>query len=351
MYKYTKLFSVICEHAYYAKGYTPDLAIVPAPACKKALKNLSLLMKPLPGGFQLFYAAREGEKHVLEQSKEAEVFSFFIQLRNPLFSHVSDLPFPGGKDQQAQIYYFSNKIASSKGEGLYLHPEARVTEEDRIVLMPPAFDYGWEQGKQPKTIKVVNEAGDSAFEKYIPNESIPGVFINLNKEPEGFYSIIADGKNVMDFYMATADPRAMFGLLHIHIGAHASAAYALKQDGSFTPQDYLIQFAARKTFWKYFFIIKNKSEYGLPEIYQDKKKAQFLKAEEVSLADGAPAYMLKSKDQIPLQQVQSKPYKLQLTDLENKKYSMDLPGPNISQLKPEVVGDETVYNSEIYVYI
>jgi hypothetical protein len=352
MTRYLKLFSVICNHGYYARGYSPDFTFVPTPDCQKLMRNFGLLPKSQPGGFQVFYTAKEHVPSVLEMEKKPVTFSFFIQNRNPLFSNLTDIALQGSSDANNQAYHFQNREVTGTEESLPLQQGEQVSESNRYPLRPMAFEYEWEPSGQPKKIEVKNQEGEGVCSLELPDEKLNSTLINLRHEVPGKYSLWLDGKEVESFLAADINPMDCFGLLQVHFGDTAAKGYELIKNGKITPKDYSLDFAARATFWKYFFIIKNKSQYGVPEIYKGKKEAAFVKAEEVTLSDGAQAYMLKSKEQLQLRQIPQESFRLRLPPADGSNpLSMALPGPSLGQLKPELEGNQLVFNSEIFVYV
>jgi hypothetical protein len=361
MNRYLKLFSVTCKHEYYADGLTRDLAIIPTPETQKRLQQLGLLVKHMNGGFHLFYSSREGEQHVLEKLIKPETFSFTIQNQNPLFYNFTAIPFIGSNAEALKSYHFRNRNVKKKGEELALQQGDLVAETDKVLVTAMGFEYRWDEGKQPKTIKIKNETGESVFEKNIPDDPMPGVNISLYDEPNGKYNLIADGEVAMTFITVPVNPKTCFGLLQIHFGDIAAPGFELIKNGKINSQDYVLTFASQKTFLKYFFIIQNKDQYGKPEIYKGNQKADFLEAEEVTLDDGTSAYMMKSQVSLPLRQMPAESFRLRLTDSDGKNPStIALPGPTPSQMKPETKdgnpvldpqSKQPVFNSEIYVYI
>jgi len=362
MTQYAKLFSVSCKHDYYPDGNTSDLQFSPTAECQMLLKNLGLLFKQARGGFYVLYTPQDGVQHVLEKLTSSQTFSFSIQFGNPSFFNFS--AFPSQKSAQGgfQGYHFQNKGVSKKGEKCVLQQGDVVGEADLLSMRGQNFDYKWETGKQPKTIKVENEAGETVFEKQISDQPISGIFIQLSDKPNGKFSLIADERVVEHFISVPNNPSLFGGLLQIHFGDIAAPDYELIKDGKITPQDYVIDFSARETYWKYFIAIREKDKYGKPEILKGNGKTAFLEAEDATMPDGSSGYMIKSQSPIPLRQVYSETFKLRLSPISSgiDPVTMALPCANPQGLSPEkkdgnpVLDENTqkpAFNSEIYVYI
>jgi hypothetical protein len=222
----------------------------------------------------------------LEDESTGLRLAFKAYPKDPLFRVYTE-PFT---QQANNLLYFTNQQISRKKQGVFrLHKSEFVSPESLVNLGTEVLD-----------------AVLSKQDRYIP--------------PALAVSIQAEGKN-NPLFDSAGKPKA---------------------------PTYLIKFASRRTYWRYY-LVGSKMDDSVFIIDTD-DGIGFESTELITLSDGRTAHSCRSIKSIPLQQ--SYPYKFQLKQRKNggeKILFRQLPFPKVGQTGIEVVAKQAVVVSEIFV--
>ncbi len=291
-FSYRPLFTFSLLHEYYADELLSDISIIPTKQSATKAQSMGFIAKQTEHKFSLLCEEEKLELLNLLPAEELK-FSFFIYTNNLYFNNFTQLPI---EKPENKILYFSN--LNEKKETLpsgKLHSKENVSEENYIDLALVTHPFP-EEHPIKKPIAFVEI-------------SIPELI----------------KKELADF--------TPFNELTAH--------------------DYFIKFSARKTYWKYAFVARNrkldKAEVvpgeGLPASFSQKGNEVLLNNQEASI--------FVSDEPLALKQFSE--YNLKLT--QKNKASKDteilprLPVPSIEMIKPESRAKDSKIFSEIVVYL
>jgi hypothetical protein len=388
-----RLMQVDIRHAYYAdalsEGQCPDFSVCPTPPTADLMRSLGLMFLAEPAGFSVLYdlARAEGLCWYLRQhgtppdgGPAAQYWtrlSFALSLTNPAFINFTDVPI--GTNPIGQNFYFSNQVAHREGAEVVLNEGERVTGAALLPVEGPEVRVETPLGV--KGVAAFNIAGELvlAAPRCVPVPGSPPsevcrdfVFLDFKTLPEDKYVIKVETDpgvtpvppRPMLYTMAEPIPLCFIDLLFSKPTAASDGIYpvdlfAAEGAAKITPVRYVLRFAARSTFWRYYIVPQPQREQldGLAiESLGDAPEAFFSGPDKVRLVTGAPAYRFVSDEPLLLQQQSS--YRLRLRGWPRRAPGADdvlvrrLPVAAAKQVLPEGgrAGPEENY-SDIYVYV
>ena len=352
-----KLCSIQFRHNYYNDGLCRDFTIEPTQATKLLLSNYRLILKQSAFGFTILADKDKTFEYFKKYRKQiqGQKLSFVLKTKNVRFINFSNLPFLPSNT----IHYFNNlQGTTNANKESLLHPTPLVekNKDIQLPLVPPVFNYTFSE--QLKYIDYdIKNIGNNKIEKPLPtafNEQYTSKKqqVDLSYLPTGKYQIYTKkDKETFDFYTGTHEFNQCFGVVDIFIDDTVTKTHRLYNDKEITPQDYMIDFDARATYWRYYFINQQEVKYSNFELSNKEQNLQFLTPENIHLNNGKKAIRIASKEPIKLHEIPK--YKMELRVKKNGKKTpkiIKLPTPSIDVVKPDLQNIDNVY-SDVYIYL
>lgn len=376
--RFEKLFEVEIYHNFYTNQISADFVIVPTAYCRRLMRQYGLLFRTTAKGFAVYYEAAAPVADVALPLKPiaAEVrFSFILKARNPLLANYSDLPLdipPGA------IYYLNNLTDHVRDSQLLLNSDTAsefLSGQDVLELRPQMFTHRFDSANTVEGLEIRDQFSNPIIRQTVP--IVEGKFsypINLRPVGDGLYTMMIDGGETDRFYASDElTGKNIFGVIDIFRSAAVPAEYQFTDaanDHAVSAKTYALKIDNRKTFWKYFLVLKyhpfkDKPPSEWPNKWRNKLKIVYPSEPPIELtpqiddlrtmADGSPAIPFESATALPLQQTPVKGIHLQPNGDGNGNGNDflrridNLPTPTIASILPNVA-DDKIY-SEIFIYI
>ncbi|MEQ3656378.1 MAG: hypothetical protein ABNH00_10980 [Dokdonia sp.] len=236
--QFIHIATVLFEHEYFTNGVLETVEVTAQTKTLRTLKNLGILIKPFKGGIHMLTSNVEG------LSTFTEDLRFEMRCRDAYFINYTTLP----QFQPAQdICYFSNKESQEMAESpkLGLH-ESFVGKKDILTAYTEAVVLDSFHPDSNYTFETAAGVLD-AWQVQQPNVS-ENKFIFYNV-PEGIVQVKGTRSEPENFYYS---PDVLW---HKPIGIIEIAPHQLYKHykAKTTTVQYVVTFAARQTFWEYYF--------------------------------------------------------------------------------------------------
>jgi hypothetical protein len=269
---YQVLCSVTMRHPYFADGRLGELAARPTPATAERLRRLGVVYKPQADGFVLLYAPPGAAAGPLLPPPGLFPLQFGLALRDPYFANYSDLPLSAAPAAlPGQVYCLQPPLAEPAAPRL--QQAAAVGAADQLALRPCAFSLPLAAAPQARPVRLrlyrrvapLTAADADGFTTLSPTadgQAAPGVPatvpanatslpLDVRAWGSGRYRLeVGTGKTrqTVDFFcddsLSFARP---WGVLELGAQGAPSAGMA-----------YVLQFAARATYWRYHFLARHR---------------------------------------------------------------------------------------------
>ncbi len=398
--KLNKLVSVQLLHTYYDDRQCRDFTIVPTPETEKTLRNYHLTARTLNingyFGFMVFFDPVRTPNVMKKPEWRPEKLSFLLLNNNSYFLNFTSIPFL----RQHEAVYFSNLNGHLPKEGpALLHKDAVLTASKAEVLhlrerrFAHLFAIDTQaKGKKDETgvsfsqVQVKNAWGDMVpladpahYELHPTQGTVPDQprieeakaypqlqhQFDLSSQPSGKYQILPGSKGFLEANVYTLDrlPNNCVGVVDLFLGDKVDKALQLidpkatEKTEIITPRDFAIQFEARSTIWRYYFINPKSVEYSDHSIANKGKGPgyKFGAAQPVALKDqpmskGTPAVLMTSADPIQLRQFPAHRLELNMKKNGNGRTIIKLPSPRVETVKADHQAPDQLF-SDIYVYV
>jgi putative component of toxin-antitoxin plasmid stabilization module len=376
--RFEKLFEVEIYHNFYSDGISADFSITPTASCRRLLREYGLLFRMTAKGFAVFYeVAPPGMDTAISLKPIAEDvrFSFMLQSRNPLLNNYTDIPLdnsPGG------IYYLHNLNGNVQSSQLLLSSDTAseyLNGQDALELRAQTFAHEFETANAAERIEVLDQFSTPVIQQTV--QIVEGRFsypVDLRPFGAGGFTLRIENGDTHRFYAGDElIGKNLFGIIDIFRHDDVPGAYQFTDAANahaVTPKTYTVKLDNRKTFWKYFLVLKyhpfrdkppsewpNKWRKKLKIIYPSDPPIEFKPQMENLriMADGSPAIPFEAPSALPLQQAPVKGIHLQPNGdgnghaADSLRRIDNLPTPAIASVLPSAT-DDNIY-SEIFIYI
>jgi hypothetical protein len=291
-FQYRPLFTLSLEHEYYVDNNPVDFQFIPSAASSAKAKKLGIIIKQTENKISVLF---DGEKQELLTmlTPEELTFSFFVYTNNLYFNNFTQLPVetPANK-----ILCFSNQSYQPKENNpCRIHSGENISDQDY------------------KDLSFVTE--------HFPDE-------HPIKKPVAYIQI-----TVPEIIKKQVEEGIPFNELTI--------------------SNFYIRFSARKTFWKYAFVTRNRPLSNAASIETIDLPVTFSRQENEILLNKQEASVFLSSEPLLLKQLAN--YELKLIQKDEKQKVTEiiarLPLASIEMIKPESRAADTKIFSEIVVYI
>lgn len=265
---YASLFQVTLRHAFYADGLSrEDFVVDPTPATRRLLDAAGLVMRTAANGFAVYAEVQpDTDPPVLWRplADDAIRFAFALRLARPALLRVSDLPvhtmgetlfvFDNLRDDQADgRRHMGDSVA-----------DARIGDPVHAVRQS-TFVYPFAAPVTDAVLSVTDRFGGFQHVTSV-REAEPVATYALNLEAAGLspgrYRITDDHGGQQDLYFAPGlGGERLFGIIELYsrtdpltpdASDRVPVDYRFLDGSTLTTQgDYTVQFAARRTTWRY----------------------------------------------------------------------------------------------------
>jgi hypothetical protein len=310
-FRYERLLSLSVRHDFYGRsGLCRDFVITPTAATQILLRNLGLVAKPRPGGFDVFYHSSRAAaivRHLCNRrddhgtrpfdlarlkSSSWDRLTLIFTLDNPMFTNFTEMPFAlrPGRD----CLYVSNHGAGAGDGAVRLAvdwPSFITIQETQQLIFSPAYLHL--STPEDATQVVFYDSSGRAFlraekdyDPSKPSEEIPPVtgldperhaHLDMTQTAAGRYSYIATDNNKKSgdetYFLYTGMDNAPLLMVDLFLdgpdgpvslpkpwpagldnSSSADMARQCKQN-YIKPRHYEIHFEARKTIWTYYIVL------------------------------------------------------------------------------------------------
>ncbi len=395
---YQTFMRVSFRHPYFnhSGDACPDLAARPTAATLRLMASLGLLFRDDGTSFSVLYDRNRTAtlaSYLRRQGRDEQFWtrlSFVLSSRSPYFINVTAIPID--LDPQVQNFYFSNQTAHvDPAVGILLNSGRIVSAEQLLRVTGPQYQAIVSQHTlgiavrdisgevvlcEPRCVPVDAAAPKPgclawlvALPETSPNRCRDRIYLNFGTLPEGRYTIdtIASTGDVTieEIRLYTSEvptPLCLIDLLFSPPYADAGGIYPVsdltKDDVTIVGIDYVVNFDARKTFWRYYIV-----PHSADRTYDDlaieclapDPSLRFTGPSPAIIANGAPAYCFVSAQPLLLQQQSAYRFRLK-GRRRHHRFEDDtlvdrLPVAAAEQVLPRTDSAGTHNYSDIYVYV
>ncbi len=382
---YERLLQVSFRHTYYngSGEACPALGAEPTPSTQALIRSLGLLFRDEGTGFSILYDVsrkadlatylrRQGRSVDGEPIEFWTRLSFLVWSRSPYFISVTDVPID--INPSTQNFYISNQSSHVvPGGGVILNPgqwvgagqllpvigtqyPVHVTDDiSRVVVRAIS---GETVICEPRCLKPdppsVPIRGARAAASLAEQRCRDVIYLNFSQLPEDKYTIEfinlygqVDRREIRLYSMRTPSPLCLVDLLFNNPTGRQHGVYPVRHienedRTTFTRVDYVLNFAARSTFWNYY-IVPQSQRFDLDDLaivsIPPGPAARFAGPCRVTLPNGANAYRFVSEQPLVLQQQSDYRFRLlgrqRERSLEQDILVDRLPVPGEQQVTPQ----------------
>ena len=246
-----------------------------------------------------------------------------------------------------------------KGSDLLISSDtssAYANENDIIELRDQKFTYSGSSANASVSVEVKNVDGDTVFSDSVSVLSGNySALIDLTNFDPGRFKLYIDGSEESDFYAdSSLSGENVFAVIDLFISSSVPSSYQLFDgSGNISSKKYLIKFDTRKTYWKYYVVMKYRTSIDPADlsITHPDSSITFSQLSSQTLSDGSTAVPFLSDVEIELSEAVVTGIELKssngsssnFVDIEN------LPNASVKYSAPDVPNNK-VY-SEIFIYI
>ncbi len=332
------LFQVALKHSYFKDGLLKGLTCLPTDSGKLQLENIQGVCHSYHGGIAAVSPQAKGNTTVSPRIKDTNI-AFALKLTNPdfiNFTTLQDLP-PG-------MVLYGNNLGSAN----------RPVKMSSIRVRPPQ----WEIDLAPLLPKTLNAQRHILItrpngavvldQSFVTSPKDTTCRVNLRSDSDGAYTVAytAGGKTIdqLFFKWDAGVKQNVLGFFEWfgHQGGQAQSPTTLGAEST-------LQFERRKTFWQYYLVLKNKTDFKNPHIAPvtvGTQTVNFVQTNSnVLLPDGKHAVEFTSDQLLPLQESPKMDILLEATGL--------IKGMQLPYAAPDLLYEAstpTARNSKIYVY-
>ena len=366
---YASLFEVSFAHGYYnaSGGACPDFKTIPTPDCARLMRTLGMVFKDRGTGFSVAIdkaAAPRAASYLAGRSNGApgspawSWLSFLLVPTNPAFIGLTNLPI--GVNPLAQNLHLSNLEAKTVGGVLTVGGAGGIGASSLYPVRGPGVQVPTPKGA---TAGLTDLSGAAVL---CPSRQGPGATLfQIDRLPYGFYNVVlsrggAAPQPASSFVYVPGQPQSLclldLVLARPSTSVGTAAAFPLRLPaGTVQPTQFVVQFAARETFWRYYVVSQGRPGAFTPALAITGPGARFAKSDQ-NLPNGDRAVVFTADTALPLRQ--SSPYAFKLSgQRQGSNGARDdiavarLPTAPAAPVWPDPAGDPTSGASEIYVYV
>ena len=295
---YRVLCRVEMRHAYFLDGLMRGLTAQPTAATTERLRRVGLLLRQLPTGFEVVYAATtDGPPPAGLRAAFPLVFS--LSPPGPAFAiYTALLPAPAASAPKADGPPTVRYLAPVPTGEPRLHKDAVMGEADQLPLYPLLFQKTLPKKASTATLRHYPD-GPTVWEATALPTDKP-VVVNLRAEGSGAYELRL-GKAAPEVFFAADFPALARPWAMLELGPAV-----LTTPGT----TYMLSLAARRTYWQYQLM----SSRPLPDGLAIDAGAASVQFEKAPALPGAATSFLARTDQPLAERYPGAPYRLVLPE-------------------------------------
>ncbi|BBE20716.1 hypothetical protein AQPE_4910 [Aquipluma nitroreducens] len=285
---YIHLLTFQFNHMYFNDKLFKSVEITFDAETTQLLKNLDLILKPFPGGFNLLTSNPE----LLKTTIDAYPIRFYINSKDPEYINYTQLP---NYKISENLLYFNNLTInpSTNNKSLRLHSGEFVGDTDIVAVCQghisiPGYD-------KTKTYRFSDALGDAIADQSVIQAKPDSEVFNISNLPQGLIRY-SDGSAELGrtYYNPAAIWKKPLGILEIFTNSLLSQ---FVKNGTV---EYAVNFNNRKTIWKYFLINPIYQKFNNLSIINKVKEQAFNGPLKQQVHLNTDALVFESKDEIAL---------------------------------------------------
>jgi hypothetical protein len=314
------------HHSYYQNDQFHDLDITPTPDTQRYLDQARIQVKQSGNQFSI-YSLNQNTPET--SGKKWPPLFFYLTLNNINFLNFSALPITSG-----QFFYFANQNGSQQ-----LTRNEFANNNDLVYYTMPQSRLALGEHISGKVL-VKNSAGESVKEIVIEHKD----HIDLDMDPgiTGYFELWKDEYMLARLFMdAHYSQRTPFGVLCLELNPLTDTQ---------TVPTYQLNFAARKTIWRYYILNKSNLDISSLQIETSNPELQFHEGEAVTMPNGEKARVFFSDPAKPIALTHQPSTHFKLVS-STPPLQITLPNASSHRLKEEVKDGIVQFYSDTYVYL
>lgn len=295
---YSHILTLLFKHRYFNDELFKSIEITNDEGTNKLIKDLDLIIKPFPGGFNLLTSQTE----LLKTTHNASPLRFYLNSKDPEYINYTELPNYRLTDK---LLYFNNLSinSSTNNNKLHLHSEEFVGEKEitpvcQLYITIPQFD-----ATRKYRFTDASE-NDISAQNIVQVKSDSEVF-SISHLPQGLIRYYLDSTELGKvYYNPTPIWKKPLGILEIFTND------LLTQFEKSGTVEYVINFNNRKTTWKYFLISPIYQKFNKLSIINKGKEQVFNGPLKQQVLLNPDALVFESKNEIPLTEFSEENFQL-----------------------------------------
>ena len=285
---YIHILTFQFNHLYFNDKRFRSVKITCDEETTKLIKNIDLIIKPFPGGFNVLTSNPE----LLKTTSNSNPIRFYINCKDPEYINYTELP---NYKISENLFYFNNlTIGTSKNNNsLLLHSGEFVGDNDIVkvcngYITMPQYD-------STKTYRFSDASGNEIADQSIMQAKPDSDVFNISHLPQGLIRY-GDGSTELGrtYYNPATIWKKPLGILEIFTDSLLSQ---FEKNGTVA---YAVNFNNRKTTWKYFLVNPIYQKFNNLSIINKVKEQAFNGPQKQQVYLNAEALVFESKDVIPL---------------------------------------------------
>lgn len=339
--------TVSLKHSYFQKGTAKSIRFSIDEATRKRMRDIGIILKVGAGEFYLFSST---PSLLATESLEDNLNILFFN-EDPYYINYTHLTsFIPSKE----ILYFDNldTKAGVENNTYVMHIEEHASKKDSTsisndTLKIPSFE--------PHKSYIFKDANGMVIPKELVFEvqKNSGIY-SISRLPEGIIKVYTEEDEATPIFTTYHSQHVTW---HKPLGIISLFTHRLFEDyTNHQKVDYTIHFSARKTFWKYFFMMDSETSYRTLTITHKQAGVLFERLQDEMLSDNKSAIVFQSIQSLPLQEKYENYPELKgfrivdETNENNPETLLKLPVPSSEQLHIETSQNEELFYSHIYIY-
>jgi len=285
---YSHILTLRFKHRYFIDELFKSVEITNDEETNKLIRDLDLIIKPFPGGFNLLTSQPE----LLKTTNNANPLMFYVNSKDPEYINYTELPNYRLTDK---LLYFNNLTVSSSTNknNLLLHSEEFVGDNEIIPVSQayitiPQFD-------SKKKYRFSDASGNEiSAQNIVQVKPDSGVF-SISNLPQSLIRYYLDSTELGKvYYNPTPIWKKPLGILELFTND------LLTQFEKSGTVEYVINFNNRKTTWKYFLISPIYQKFNKLSIINKGKEQVFNGPQKQQVQLNPDVLVFESKNEIPL---------------------------------------------------
>jgi len=336
---YANILTLLFKHRYFSDDLFKTVNISFADDSHKLIVDLGIVIKPFSGGFHLLSSNPE----ILNSIDDTNSIKLLLNCTDPFYINYTELPLYRLTDK---LLYLNNLsvVSDSKGKVYNLHKEEFVGQNEVVQIIHGKISIS--NFNASKGYRFTDATGNDLTSQSVlisSQSSDTFIFSNLS---QGHILLYNSKEEVNKYYhYPNAVWKKPFAILEIYpdeLFKHYSAGGKV---------EYALNFANRKTIWKYFFVSPVYKNFQNLSIINKGKEQIFNAPQKQLIHKNEEALVFESKNKIPLSELSDENYQL-VDNYDNGNGKGKVILKNLVKASPEqLYGDKTKSDDTIYSHI